>query len=96
MGRFKVEDGKRMNILSLENVTFSGIRIRMLLERLVSLLKEEGKTNLPKLYDMDCYMLSAAAIESVFHPIMEEIQIYRDINLDDSIPRDLNVREKFW
>ena len=68
----------------------------MWLERLVSLLKEEGKTNLPKLYDMDFYMLSAAAIKSVFHPIMEDIQIYRDINLDESIPRGMNVRENYW
>ena len=40
-------------------------------------------------------MLSADAIESVFHPFREEIQIHRYGNLSDSIPRGLNVRERY-
>ena len=47
MGRFKVEDGERMHLLPLENVTLSGIIIHMWLQRLVYLLKKEGKTNCP-------------------------------------------------
>ena len=64
----------------------------MWLERLVALLKEEGKTNCPAFYDMEGYMLSAAAIESVFHQIIKDIHIHRNINLSDSIHRDMNVQ----
>ena len=41
MGIFKGEDGDIINILPLANATSSGISIRMWLERLVALLKEE-------------------------------------------------------
>ena len=92
MGRFKEEAGIRIHLLPLVNVTPLGIRIRIWLDRLVALLKEEGKTNCPALCDMEVYMLSAAATQSVFHPIMEEIQIHRDRNLADSIPRGMNDR----
>ena len=44
---------------------------------------------------MKVYMLSAAAIESVFHLIFEDIQIHTDRNLADSIPIGLNVREHY-
>ena len=71
----------RLNILPLVDVTSSGIRIHMWLDRLVDLLREEGKNNCPAFCDMKGYMLSAAAIESVFHPIMEEIKIHRDRDL---------------
>ena len=81
MVRFKGEDGDRMNVLPLVNVTLSGIRIRVWLERLVAVLKEYGKTNLLALCDMEGYMLYAASIESVFNSILEEIQIHRDRNL---------------
>ena len=77
----------RMHILPLANLTLSGISIHMCLERLVSLIKEEGKTNCPTFCDTECYMLSAAAIESVFNPILEVIQIYRNRSLEDYIPR---------
>ena len=63
----------------------------MWLERLLALLKEKGKTNSPAFCDMEGYMLSTADIESAFHPIMAEIQIHRDRNLVESIPRGLNV-----
>ena len=65
------------------------------MERLVALLKEEGKTNCPELYDMEGYMLSEADTESEFHLIMEEIRIHRDRNLADYIPRGMNVRENY-
>ena len=42
---FNGEDGVIIHLLPLGNVTSSGIGIRMLLERLIDLLKEEGKTN---------------------------------------------------
>ena len=48
---FKGKYGNRMNLIPLINVTQSGIRIRFWLERLVDLLKAEGKTNYPALCD---------------------------------------------
>ena len=84
-----------MHILPLVNLTLSGISIHMWLGMLVDLLKEQEKTNFPTFCDMGGYMLSADAIESVFHPFWEEIQIHRDGNLSDSIPRGLNVRQRY-
>ena len=95
MGRFKVEDGNRTHLLPLVNVTSLGIRIHIRLERLVALLKEEGGTNCPALCDMEGYMLSVATIEILFHPILEEILIHKDRNLEDSLPRGLNIREHY-
>ena len=92
MGKFKGDYGYRMHLLTLLNVISSGISINMWLERLIVLPKKEGNNNYPVFCDMECYMLSASAIESMFHPILEEIQIYRDRNLAKSIPRGLNVR----
>ena len=96
MGRFKGEDGNRIHLLPSVNVKSSGIRIRMWYKRLVALLKEEGETNSPDLCDMEGYMLSTAAIESVFHPILEDINICRDRNLAVSIHIGLNIREHYW
>ena len=91
MGILKGEDGNRMHLLPLVNVTLSGIRIRMWLEMLSSLSKEEANTNFPAFCDMEGYMFSEAEIESVFNPILEEIQIHGERKLVDSIPRGLNV-----
>ena len=74
MGRFKGEDGDRMHLLSLINVTQSGIRIWVWLEILVDLLKTEERTNFPEFCNEGGYMLSSSSIESVFHTILEEIQ----------------------
>ena len=96
MVRFKGEDGNRIHLIPLANVTSSGIRIRMCLERLATLIKEYGKTNHPAFFDMEGYMLYETAIKIVFHMILEEIHIHRDINLADSMPRYLNVQEHYW
>ena len=42
---FNGKDGVIIHLLPLVNVTSSGISICMLLEMLIDLLKEEGKTN---------------------------------------------------
>ena len=51
LGRFKSEDGDRMHVFPLANVTRSGIRIHIWLERLVKLLRDEGKSSCPAFYD---------------------------------------------
>ena len=59
MGIFKGEDRDHMHLLPLINVTQPGIRIRLWLERLVALLKAEGRTNFPAFCDEEGYMLSS-------------------------------------
>ena len=95
MGTLKGKDGGIMHLITLVNVIPSGNSICMWLDILVALLKEKGKTNLPDFCDMKGYMLSAAAIDIMFHLILEEIQIHRYKNLLDSIPRCLNVQEQY-
>ena len=75
MGIFKRYHGNIMNLLPLVNIISSGISIHMWLEKLVAFLREDEKINCPALCDMEGYMFSKAAINSVFHPITEEINI---------------------
>ena len=60
MGRFKGEDGDHVNMILLINVTKSVIRIWILLEILVALLKAEGSTNRLEFCDEEGYMLFAS------------------------------------
>ena len=92
---FKGGDGDHMHLLPLINVTQSGIRIRFWLDRLVDLLKAEVSNNFPELFYEEGYMLSSSAIESVFHPILEEIQDYRDRSLAYSINIGVDAREHY-
>ena len=52
------EDGNRMHLLPLTNVTQTGIMIRVWLDIFVALLKTEERTNLPEFCDEEGYMLS--------------------------------------
>ena len=58
MGRFKGEYVNRIHLLRLVNLTSSGIRNRMWLERLLALLKYEGKNNCSAFCDKEGYILS--------------------------------------
>ena len=84
-----------MHMLPLINVTQSGIRIWVWLEILVALLKVEGRTNFPEFCDEEGYMLSESSIESVFHPILEEIKDHRDRILSESIPSGLDAKDHY-
>ena len=53
MGILKAEDSEIMHLLPLVNVNSSAIMIRMWLERLLALLKEEGKKNFPAFCEME-------------------------------------------
>ena len=53
MGRLKGENSNIIYLLPSLNVNSLGIRIRMWLDRLVALLKEERKTNCPAFCDME-------------------------------------------
>ena len=95
MGIFKGEDGERIHLLPLINVTQSGIKIQGWLVRLVDLLKIEERNNFPEFCNEEGYILSASSIESVFHPILEEIQDNRDRILADAIPSELVFKEHY-
>ncbi len=93
LGRFKGEDGDRMHVFPLASVTRSGIRIRLWLERLASLLKSEGKTNCPAFCDIDGFQLSMSDFEAVMHPMLKRLQ--NDPSYRDVIPRGLDVELEY-
>ncbi len=89
LGRFKGEGGERMHVFPLVNVTRSGIPIRNWVERLVTLLKDEGKRNCPAFCDDEGYLLYASNLEAIIHPILRKMQ--RDPLHVNVIPRSLDV-----
>jgi hypothetical protein len=93
LGRFKGEEGDRMHVFPLANVTRSGIRIRLWLERLARVLRVEGKTNCPAFCDEDGYQLSTGDLEAVMHPVIRKLQA--DPSQPDVVPAGLNVEEEF-
>ena len=61
----------------------------MWVERLVTLLKDEGKTDCPAFCDEEGYILYASVLEEVIHPILKRMQtdpLHRDV-----IPGSLDV-----
>ena len=89
LGRFKSESGDRMHVFPLSSVTNSGIPIRLWVERLVNVLKEEGKVNCPAFCDEEGYQLYASVLEEVYHPILKQMQA--DPNHKNVIPHGLDV-----
>ena len=90
LGRFKSEDGDRMHVFPLANITRSGVRIRVWLERLVKLLRDEGKTGCPAFCDVDSYQLSLSYLEAVMHPFLEGLQ--KDPLFPNVITKGVDVR----
>ena len=66
-----------------------------MVRKIVDLLKSEEGTNFPAFCDEERYMLYSRSIESVFHPILEEIQDYRDRSLAYSINIGVDAREHY-
>ena len=92
LGRFKTEDGDRMHVMPIANVSKSGIRFRMWLERLVVWLRKEGNTtDCPAFCDEEGYMLTAPSLEAIMHPFLEEMQS-KSVHAEQ-IPVGLDVRE---
>ena len=93
VGRFKAEEGDRMHVLPLANVSRSGIQYRIWLERLAHLLDQEERTNCPAFCDEEGYQLTPRCMEDVFHPILERMQL--NPKYAEEIPPGLDVR-KWW
>ena len=89
IGFFKTELGERMHTFSLANVTKSGIRVRVWLERVVKILREERKKDCPAFCDEDGYIVTSSQIEEVFHPIIEELQ--GSEGLSDDLPDGVDI-----
>ena len=93
LGKFKGEDGDRMHVLPLANVTKSGIRIRKWLERVARIYREEGRSDSPAFCDKEGYMLTSGDIERVFHPFLIEMQ--GEERFGEYLPRGLKVEEHY-
>ena len=93
LGRFKGEEGDRMHVFPLSSVTKTGIRIRLWLERLVALLRKEGKTDCPAFCDEEGFQLAMSDIEAIMHPVLKNLQ--KDRSFKDVIPKGLDVEVEF-
>ena len=82
IGFFKAEHGERMHVFCLANQTKSGIQVRVWLERVVSILREEKKAMCPAFCDAKGYMMQSYEVEGVIHPILKEIQHTRELEQD--------------
>ena len=92
MGRFKNETGERNMLLALASVTSSGIEIRKWLERLVILLRREGRDSKvgPAVCESDGYLMERWKINGILRESLSRIQ--RDTDL---IPNDIDVMTKY-
>ena len=83
-----------MHVMPIANVSRSGIKFRMWLERLVTWLKKEGNDkDCPAFCDVDGYMLTTSSLEAIMHPIMESMQGMT--KFAETIPVGLEVSEWF-
>ena len=74
LGFFKAETGERMHVFSLSDITNSGIRVRVWLERVVGILVKEGKRECPAFCDEEGYTLTHDHVEEIIHPIIRSLQ----------------------
>ena len=63
------------------------------LERVVKILREEGKKDCPAFCDEEGFILTPSQIEEVFHPIIEELQDSE--GLSDDLPAGVDI-ETFY
>ena len=93
LGFFKAEGGERMHVFSIANCTASGIRVRIWLERIVTILVKEKKKGCPAFCDVEGYILTSGHIERVMHPILASLQ--GGPGLDQYLPRGIDI-ETFY
>jgi hypothetical protein len=74
LGRFKNEEGEKWHLMVSVNITESGIKARFWTERLVLLLKEEGRGMGPAFCDKDGDLLNYWEINNKFVQELEYIQ----------------------
>ena len=75
LGRFKGEVGERCHLLLLANETASGIPVRKCVDRMVTLLKNEGLNNAgPAICDEEGNMLKSSVINQQFWEELRRVQ----------------------
>jgi hypothetical protein len=94
LGYFKGEDGARMHVFPIASETKSGIKVRVWLERVSSILRIENKHRCPAFCDADGFSLRERDVEDVMHPFLEEIQMEGELN-GGLIDSSVDVRDKF-
>ena len=91
MGHFKHETGERNVLIPLPNVTASGLKIRVWIERLVvEVLKKEGRQDEvgPAICNYDGFVMPRARINHVLHGALKKLQSERP---DIVPPADMDV-----
>ena len=89
LGRFKNETGERLHLMLAVNVTKSGFKVRMWVERMVRTLMNEGKRDGPAICDKEGYLLKASKMNSEFREQLAIVQARRP----DLIKSTLDVFE---
>ena len=94
LGRFKGEDGDRMHVFALAAESGSGIKTRVLLERVVEIHEKERKEECPAFCDEEGFLLTEKFVEEEFlHPILESMQASGWGN--GTVPKGLVVRSLY-
>ena len=93
LGFFKAEGGERMHVFSISNLTSSGVRVRIWLERVVAVLLKENKRGGPAFCDPEGYILTSRHIEKVMHPILSSLQ--GGPGLEQYLPNGIDI-ETFY
>ena len=82
-----------MHVFSLANNNTSGTRVRSWLERVVDILKDEGKRGCPAFCDEEGFMLQSDQVEGIMHPILTALQ--GTSGLEQALPVGIDV-ETFY
>ena len=93
MGRFKGETGERNVLLGLCSKTKHALEIRVWVERLVLVLRGEGKDKRigPAICEMDGFVMRRARINQLLHEMLLKVQRERS----DLLPAAVDVKDKF-
>lgn len=90
-GRFKNELGERMHLILSVNVTKSGFKVRMWVERLIRTLWNEGKKDGPAICDKEGFLMESGIVNREFRDQLAMVQISRP----DLIKPNLDVFELY-
>jgi hypothetical protein len=93
LGRFKTETGEDKHVAVIANESKSGIKFRLWMERLVWLLRKEGKEKRagPAFCKVDGTMLRSYEIDWEFHKALKVVQLERP----DLIPEETDVTSMY-
>lgn len=93
LGRFKTEMGENKHVAVIVNITASGLNVRLWLERLVWLLRKEGKEREagPAFCNPDGSMIRSYELNGELHSALHQVQISRP----DLIPKGTDIEGNY-